>query len=191
MAWAHPSLPRPPHAGAQRLQSARNHLSGFDRIPRTNREVPPGAPALFATTTGFHQLGDYPSLNVRVLNETRDLYRFFDATRQAEFLADCVVETVRQTLPQEIEYLRNYDQAKRRIEAFLELPDATLDLTMGFLRQNDGRLSQRVRTKEFAMLTDEEASQIEPIYGELRMCSIDTAREPAREPTILLVPHDQ
>lgn len=108
-----------------------------------------------------------PSLNVRVLNETRDLYRFFDATRQAEFLADSVVETVRQTLPREIEYLRNYDRAKRRIEAFLELPDATFDLMMGFLRQNGGQFSQRARTKEFAKLTDEEALSIEAIYAEL------------------------
>ena len=102
-----------------------------------------------------------------MLNETRDLYRFFDATRQAKFLADRVAKTVRQTLPQEIEYLRNYDQAKRRIEAFLELPDATYDLMMGFLRQNGGRFSQRAQTTEFAKLTDEEASSIEAIYTEL------------------------
>lgn len=108
-----------------------------------------------------------PSLNVRVLNETRDLYRFFDATRQAEFLADSVVQTIRVTLPREIEYLRNYDQAKRRIEAFLELPDATFDLMMGFLRQNGGRFSQRTRKREFAKLTDDEAASIEAIYGEL------------------------
>jgi hypothetical protein len=28
--------------------------------------------------------------NVEVLNDTRDLYRFFDATKQAEFLFECV-----------------------------------------------------------------------------------------------------
>lgn len=107
-----------------------------------------------------------PSLSVRVLNETRDLYRFFDATRQAEFLANSVVETVRKTLPREIEYLQRYDQAKGRIEAFLNLPDATFDLMMGFLRQNRGRFSQRARTKEFAKLTDEEVASIEAIYAD-------------------------
>jgi hypothetical protein len=80
-----------------------------------------------------------PSLNVRVLNETRDLFRFFDATRQAEFLADSVVETIRETLPREIEYLRRYEQTRRRVESFLDVPDATFDLMMGFLRQNGGR----------------------------------------------------
>jgi hypothetical protein len=70
-------------------------------------------------------------LNVRVLNETRDLFGFFDAARQAEFLTDSVVETIRVMLPQEVEYLRRYDQAKRRVEAFLEPPDAKFDLMMG------------------------------------------------------------
>ena len=108
-----------------------------------------------------------PSLNVRVLNETRDLFRFFDATQQAEFLADSVVETIRQSLPHEIEYLRRYDQAKKRVEAFIEMPDATFDLMMGFLRQNKGYFSQRARTKEFEKLTDEEAASIEGIYQDL------------------------
>lgn len=108
-----------------------------------------------------------PSLNVRVLNQTRDLFRFFDATRQTEFLADSVVQTIRNTLPHEVDYLRRYDQARQRIEAFVEMPDTTFDLMMGFLRQNDGRFSQRMRTKEFSALTDEEAATIEDIYQDL------------------------
>jgi hypothetical protein len=54
-----------------------------------------------------------PSLNVHVLNETRDVYRFFDATRLAEFLADSVVNTIRKTLPHEVEYLRRYGYRRR------------------------------------------------------------------------------
>jgi Fic family protein len=114
------------------------------------------------------------SLNVRVLNETRDLFRFFDATRQAEFLADSVVETIRRTLPHEIEYLRHYDRAKRRVQAFVEMPDGTFDLMMGFLRQNKGRFSHRARTQEFEKLTDTEAASIEGIYQDL-LLPFDTA----------------
>lgn len=108
-----------------------------------------------------------PDLNVEVLNETRDLFRFFDATRQAEFLAECVVETIRTMLPQEIDYLRRYDQAKNRIGAFIEMPDGTFDLMMGFLRQNRGRFSGRARAREFRELQDDEAAAIEAIYQEL------------------------
>jgi Fic family protein len=126
-----------------------------------------------------------PSLNVRVLNETRDLFRFFDATRQAKFLADSVVETIRMTLPQEIEYLKRYDQAKRRIEAFLELPDATFDLMMGFLRQNGGQFSRRARTKEYAQLTDAEVASVEGIYQDLLLEFDRPARpQPENAPTI-------
>lgn len=108
-----------------------------------------------------------PSLNVRVLNRTGDLFRFFDATSQAEFLADSVAHTIRKTLPDEVEYLRRYDQARQRIGAFIEMPDATFDLMMGFLRQNGGIFSQRARSKEFAELTEEEMAAIESIYREL------------------------
>ena len=108
-----------------------------------------------------------PQLNVRVLNETRDFFRFFDATQQAEFLAQCVVHTIRNTLPQEVEYLRRYDIARARIEAFVELPDATFDLMLGFLRQNNGRFSKRAREYEFKKLTEEEMQTIEAIYQDL------------------------
>jgi hypothetical protein len=110
-----------------------------------------------------------PSLNVRVLNPTRDLFRFFDATRQAEFLAESVVDTIHNTLPSEIEYLRRYDQARRQVEAFVEMPNTTFDLMIGFLRRNSGRFSLRARTKEFAQLTDDEAASIERIYLDLLM----------------------
>jgi hypothetical protein len=123
-----------------------------------------------------------PSLNVRVRNRTRELFRFFDATPQTEFLADSVVETVRETLPREVEYLRRYDRARRRIEAFLEMPDATFDLMMGFLRQNEGRFSRRSRTKEFAALSDEEAAAVEGIYQDL-LLDHEAGGAPAAHPS--------
>jgi len=108
-----------------------------------------------------------PDLNVRVLNGTRDLFRFFDATCQAEFLSAAVLETVRNTLPREIEYLRSYDFAKGRIQNFLEMPEHRFDLMMGFLRQNGGHFSKRAREKEFGALTDDEVTAIENIYADL------------------------
>ncbi len=123
-----------------------------------------------------------PSLNVRVLNQTRDLFRFFDATLQAEFLAQSMVETIRHTLPHEIEYLRRYDRARRQIEAFVEMPDATFDLMMGFLRQNQGHFSQRARSREFAKLTDDEAASIERIYQDLLVAFEGSEVTPESQP---------
>ena len=41
--------------------------------------------------------------NVRVLNDTAYLYRYFDATRQAEYLLDQIERTIRFSLPAELE----------------------------------------------------------------------------------------
>lgn len=47
-----------------------------------------------------------PERNIKVRNETADLYRYFDCTEEAEFLHACVRRTVDQDLPREIDYLR-------------------------------------------------------------------------------------
>lgn len=44
--------------------------------------------------------------NVEVLNETINLYRYFDATKQTEFLYECIAETVDKILPDEISFLK-------------------------------------------------------------------------------------
>lgn len=105
--------------------------------------------------------------NVRVLNDTGDFYRFFDATPHAEFLYGCVRRTIEQDLPQETAFLRAYDAFCERVGAIVDMPAATMDLLFRFLQQNGGRLSQRAREREFAALTDEEAARIEAIYGEV------------------------
>ena len=105
--------------------------------------------------------------NVEVLNETIDFYRYFDATAQAEFLCDCILETVNEILPKEIDYLRKYDRIKSFINSYLEMPDNLVDLLINFLYQNQGKLSKRAREKEFAKLTQEETEWIEARYGEV------------------------
>jgi hypothetical protein len=104
--------------------------------------------------------------NVRVLNDTADFYRFFDATPHAEFLYSCVQKTVEQDLPNETEFLRRFDQFRARIEAIVDMPDRTLGNLLGFLRQNDGQLSHRAREKEFKALSDKEVSAAERAYAE-------------------------
>ena len=105
--------------------------------------------------------------NIEVLNETLDLYRFFDATKQAEFFFECVEETVSQTLPEEVGYLRKYDQLNEFIKNYIDMPDKLVDLLIRFLSQNAGKLSKRGREKEFAKLTDQEIRAIEAKYSEI------------------------
>jgi hypothetical protein len=102
--------------------------------------------------------------NVRVLNDTADFYRFFDATPHAEFLYTCVRQTIEHDLPDETRFLQNFDRFRALVESIVDMPDRTLDSLFGFLRQNRGRLSKRARGKEFAALTDDETRRIEQAY---------------------------
>ncbi len=105
--------------------------------------------------------------NIKVLNETADHYRFFDATRHAEFLYRCVEQTVTRDLPAEVDYLERYDEFLARVqEEVADIPEGTLDLLARFLRQNQGTLSERARRREFRLLTAEEVERVETIYGE-------------------------
>jgi len=104
------------------------------------------------------------SFNVDVLNDTGDFYRFFDATPHAEFLYACVHKTIEEDLPNETGFLRRYDNYKRRVEEFVEMPERMIDLLFRFLQQNDGHLSNRARQREFRELTNDEALRIESIY---------------------------
>jgi hypothetical protein len=94
--------------------------------------------------------------NVEVLNQTADLYRYFDCTSAAEFLYACVARTVEQDLPREIEYLRRHDEAIRRIMDTVEMPDRVAENLVLFIRQNGGTLSKRRRTGDYQKLLDEE-----------------------------------
>lgn len=105
--------------------------------------------------------------NVEILNDTIDLYRYFDATKQVEFLYRCVQQTIEQTIPEEVDYLEKYDLMKEYLDNHFEMPDKTVALLVRFLEQGTGKLSERAKEKEFAVLTDKEIEVIENKYREI------------------------
>lgn len=105
--------------------------------------------------------------NLQVTNDTLDYYRFFDASPQAEFLFDCVEDTIRNIVSQEITFLARYDAFKIYMDAAFEMPDKLVAALVRFLEQNQGVLSKRAREKEFAMLTATEIRQIEAAYASI------------------------
>ncbi len=107
-----------------------------------------------------------PKGNLRVLNDTADYYRYFDATAHAEFLYGCVEETVNQDLPLELAYLEAYDRFSRAVQGIADMPDRQVNLLHRFLSQGKGRLSKRARADEFGPLTEAEVQQIEQFYQE-------------------------
>jgi hypothetical protein len=105
--------------------------------------------------------------NVEVLNGTVDFYRYFDATKQAEFLYDCVEDTLDRVIPNEVTFLQNYDAFKRYLDNTYEMPDTMVALLVRFLEQGNGALSKRALKKEFLDLKESEVNDIENKYQEI------------------------
>ncbi len=105
--------------------------------------------------------------NIKVLNDTSDLYRYFDLTKQAEFLFECVAETISSIIPAELDYINKYDRLFRLVDESVSLPDTRIDLLIKYLDQNSGVLSKKKRQKEFIELDDAEVDALEAHYREV------------------------
>lgn len=105
--------------------------------------------------------------NVEVLNETMDYYRYFDATKQAEFLFDCLSDTINRIIPDEVKYIYKYDEFKRFIDDKFEMPDKLVAMLVRFLEQNNGTFSNRALSKEYSALKENEVEEIETLYKDI------------------------
>jgi hypothetical protein len=76
--------------------------------------------------------------NVEVLNDTSDLYRYFDATAHAEFLYACVEQVIEVGMPAEIHFLEAFDAFSERVQQIVDMPTNTVELLRAFLAQNGG-----------------------------------------------------
>lgn len=66
-----------------------------------------------------------------------------------------------------MDYLRKHDLMKSFINNYVEMPDQKIGLLINFLNQNNGKLSNRAKNKEFAKLTEREVQDIETKYEEI------------------------
>ena len=101
--------------------------------------------------------------NIRILNDTIDLYKYFDCTKAVEFISECVERTIKHSLPAEIDYLKRYDKVLNDIEMIVEMPNERANRLIHYIRENDGKLGQKRRESEFAKLTDKELEEIEEL----------------------------
>ena len=68
-------------------------------------------------------------------------------------------------MPQEINYLANYETFKSYLEEEFEMPDKLISTLVRFLEQNLGVLSKRAKENEFNLLTPNEVLKIEREYA--------------------------
>ncbi len=104
--------------------------------------------------------------NVEILNETIDLYRFFNATESCEFIYEAVKKVIKETLPSELNYLNAFDRASFAINDIVAMPNNMIKMLITFMVQNGGKLSKRKKEKYFELLREDEIGAIETIVKE-------------------------
>jgi Fic family protein len=95
-----------------------------------------------------------------VQNDTAQLYRYFDATAQAEYLYRSIEETIHRDLRDEIGFLAVFDAALRATLNIVDMPNRRASLLVRLILQNKGKLSKGKRTS-FSEITDQEINRIE------------------------------
>jgi len=118
---------------------------------------------LEAFSASIHPLIQYEmdaDQKLTVLNETADLYRYFDATVQTEYLFDCIEDTIGSDLKRELDFLKFFDAAVKSVLNIVDMPNQRASLLVRLIHQNKGTLSKSKR-EMFSELTAEELQRIE------------------------------
>jgi hypothetical protein len=100
--------------------------------------------------------------HMTVNNETARLYRYWDATNFVEYLYECVAETIRRDLKEELGFISVFDEAMRRTLEIVDMPNRRASLLVRMILQNGGSLSKAKRPK-FSELTEDEIGAIEAV----------------------------
>jgi hypothetical protein len=103
-----------------------------------------------------------------VLNasEVEGYYRFPDLTVQTEYLCKVIETAVSHDLPNELNFLQNYDEAKGLMKQRVDMPDKLIDLFIRFTHQNNGIFPKRGRNT-FQMLKDDEIEALQSIFQDV------------------------
>jgi len=95
--------------------------------------------------------------------EVESYFRYPDLTVQCSYLAHTIEATITDDMTDELEYLLHYDEAKKEIQAIVDMPNKDIDLMIAFLHQNKGVFPNR-RRKQFPKLTDQEITSMQKAF---------------------------
>ena len=110
-----------------------------------------------------HNVDDQQQISV--LNDTADLYRYFDATAQVEYLFDCIEDTISRDLKRELDFLKFFDAAMKDVMNIVDMPNQRAALLIKLIHQNKGKLSTGKR-EMFQEVSDQEIAKIETAIRE-------------------------
>jgi Fic family protein len=119
-------------------------------------------------STSIKPLIDFVSnddASIEVLNETVNLYRYFDATRMAEYLYACVDATIERELKVELETVSAFAHARKAIDAAFDLPEKQKNLFLKLCWQGNGQISKVKRKSQFSMFGDDELDAMQRLVA--------------------------
>jgi len=99
--------------------------------------------------------------------------RFFDASREVGFLYAMIRSAILEEIPNELAWLKGYDEAFAAVDAAYNLPKSDISALIRMIHSNSGTLSAN-RRKQFAHLPEEVLDAIEKIVQQAFGVSIGT-----------------
>lgn len=78
-------------------------------------------------------------------DEAMPAWRFIDLTSHVEYMSGVIDRTIRKEMHSQAAFFRAHDQARQALKEVIEGPDAHLDAIIRSVRQNEGRLSNKLR----------------------------------------------
>lgn len=101
-----------------------------------------------------------------VINETKNLYRYFDATKIVEYLSEKILDTIEVDFPAQLNYLARYDRIFPIIDNYLDgMAHNQVSLLTVLCLQNHGKLAKG-KKRLFPELTDTDFDEIERLIAE-------------------------
>ncbi len=105
---------------------------------------------------------------IKITNQDRveSYFRFPDLTNQCIYLVQTIHATLKEDMPEELQFIERYDEAKKTLQHIVDMPDKDINMMIVLLHQNKGVFPKRRRDR-FAKLTDEEISLMQKKYREI------------------------
>ncbi len=117
-------------------------------------------PLFYNRQTGSKLCGTFFALYIgewRLAPQPRgpDLYRYFDATPQTEYLYSCIEKNLNKDFKAGLRFVQFFDRAMEKTGEIVDMPTNKVSLLVRLIRQNNGTLSKSKRG-QFPKLADEE-----------------------------------
>ncbi len=113
-----------------------------------------------------YELNSKSEMTVENPFDIEGFYRYPDVTQQVEYLARMIELAIKESLPEELGFLKKLDRARQAVREIVDLPDRKRESLLTRLHRNRGRLGAKRRKGEFKELTDEEVEKIEETFRE-------------------------